>query len=63
MEKLPSTSYLRLVDIWLITTQLVPFLLVALITAIEIFREDNNNEINHHGKKRYDLFILMIVSS
>ena len=62
MEKLPSTSYLRLVDIWLITTQLVPFVLVALITAIEIFRE-GNLEINHHGKKRYDLFILMIVSS
>ena len=26
MEKLPATSYVRLVDIWLIFTQLVPFL-------------------------------------
>ena len=60
MEKLPSTSYLRLVDIWLITTQLVPFVLVALITAIEIFKE-GNLEVNHHGNKRYNLFILMIV--
>ena len=51
MEKLPPTSYLRLVDIWLITTQLTPFLLVALITSIEIFQEDNF-EINHHGMKR-----------
>ena len=26
MEKLPATSYVRMVDIWLIFTQLVPFL-------------------------------------
>ena len=51
MEKLPPTSYLRLVDIWLITTQLTPFLLVALITSIEFFQEENF-EINHHGMKR-----------
>ena len=50
MAKLPPTSYLRLVDIWLITTQLVPFLLVALTTSIAIFEDDV--EINHHGFAR-----------
>ena len=52
MEKLPPTSYLRLVDIWLITTQLTPFLLVALTTTIEFFEKDDFH-INHHGLKRY----------
>ena len=60
MEKLPSTSYLRLVDIWLISTQLTPFVLVALTTAIELFQEDDF-EINHHGQRRYNLFIFMII--
>ena len=59
MEKLPSTSYLRLVDIWLITTQLTPFVLVALTTSIEFYEEDNF-EINHHGQRRYNLSICMI---
>lgn len=30
MEKLPVTSYVRLVDIWLIFGQLVPFIQVTL---------------------------------
>ena len=51
MAKLPPTSYLRLVDIWLITTQLVPFLLVVLITSIGLY--ENDAEINHHGFTRY----------
>ena len=51
MEKLPSTSYLRMVDIWLITTQLVPFLGVVIVTFSDLF-EDHDSIINHHGFKR-----------
>ena len=48
MEKLPPTSYVRMVDIWLIFSQLVPFIEVLLITMMEFFSESEN--INHHGK-------------
>ena len=51
MEKLPPTSYVRLVDIWLINGQLVPFLEVILLTVLELKR-DEPSAINHHGFKR-----------
>ena len=58
MEKLPATSYVRLVDIWLISIQLVPFLLVVMTTASELFLEDSEEtDINHHGMARWDLFV------
>ena len=47
MEKLPATSYMRMVDIWLIVTQLLPFVQVVMTTLIELFHDDM--EINHHG--------------
>ena len=50
MEKLPPTSYIRMVDIWLIFSILIPFLEVCIIT----FKEYNNGEasitLNHHGR-------------
>ena len=50
MEKLPPTSYIRMVDIWLIWGQLIPFIEVILLTMMEYF---NAEEItNHHGFKR-----------
>ena len=51
MEKLPPTSYVRLVDIWLINGQLVPFIEVILLTVLELKRE-GTSAINHHGFKR-----------
>ena len=54
MEKLPPTSYVRLVDIWLINGQLVPFLEVILLTVLELKRE-GTSAINHHGFKRLTL--------
>ena len=48
MEKLPPTSYVRLVDIWLICGQLIPFIEVILLTLREFYMEDDD-EINHHG--------------
>ena len=50
MEKLPPTSYVRLVDIWLICGQLIPFIEVILITVKELYNDDD--EINHHGHIR-----------
>ena len=51
MEKLPPASYVRLVDIWLICCQLIPFIEVILLTLKEIYNEDDE-EINHHGQPR-----------
>ena len=66
MEKLPVTSYVRLVDIWLIVGQLIPFLevifklihtfnnlkywKVVLFTIVEFYNDDDS--INHHGFER-----------
>ena len=49
MEKLPSTSYVRMVDIWLIFGQLIPFVEVVLLTFQEAYRNDEEQEVNHHG--------------
>ena len=50
MAKLPATSYVRMVDIWLIFTQLYPFLEVVLYTIIELYNEEDFT--NHHGFKK-----------
>ena len=67
MEKLPATSYVRLVDIWLIFGQLIPFVEVDkiktfLMIQIQIFtkvalfttveRYNDDQFINHHGFQR-----------
>ena len=51
MEKLPPTSYVRMIDIWLIFCIFIPFLEVCILTIKEYFRDDNL-EINHHGRRR-----------
>ena len=57
MEKLPPTSYVRMVDIWLITTQTVPFLLVAMTTTIELYQNEAESiKINHHGFARFSKY-------
>ena len=40
MESLPPTSDIKMIDIWLILCQLVPFAQVVLLTAIEYIREE-----------------------
>ena len=42
MEKLPPTSYVKLVDVWLIMGQLIPFLEVVLLTAMERLRNESD---------------------
>jgi hypothetical protein len=51
MEKLPPTSYVRMVDIWLICGQLIPFVEVMLLTLRELY-DDQEEFINHHGEER-----------
>ena len=44
MEGLPPTSDIKMIDIWLILCQMVPFAEVVLLTAMEYFREDDSPE-------------------
>ena len=48
MEKLPPTSYVRMVDVWLIFGQLIPFIEVTLLTIMELYNFDMDR-VNHHG--------------
>ena len=43
MESLPPTSDIKMIDIWLILCQLVPFVEVVILTAIEYHRESEEN--------------------
>ena len=44
MEILPATSDIKMVDIWLILCQMVPFAEVVLLTAMEYQREDKTEK-------------------
>ena len=48
--KLPPTAYVKMIDIWLIFSQLVPFTEVLLHTFMDCMREEQDREINHHGR-------------
>ena len=46
---LPQTSYIKMIDIWLLVCILVPFFEVLLHTWIDSNRSENR-EVNNHGK-------------
>ena len=55
MEKLPSTAYIKMVDLWLLFGQITPFIEVLLQTIMERQRQrdgNGNRIINHHGRER-----------
>ena len=52
MDGLPPTSAIKMIDIWLIMCQLVPFCEVVLLTAIEYNSGEKTKTINHHGEIR-----------
>ena len=62
MEGLPSTAYMKMIDIWLIFCQLVPFIEVVLFTAKEYGRgeeekdtvERNQNKTKHKNLQNLD---------
>ena len=45
MEGLPTTSNIKMIDIWLVLCQMVPFAEVVLLTAIEYQRKDDSHDI------------------
>jgi hypothetical protein len=47
---LPTTSYVKMIDIWLIFNLFLPFLVVLLHTYMDTLREEEDREVNHHGK-------------
>ena len=47
MESLPPTSDTKLIDIWLIICQLVPFSEVVLLTAIEYLRAEDDGSADN----------------
>ena len=57
MEGLPPTSDTKMIDIWLIICQLVPFAEVVLLTAIEYVREDETavSKVPDHSSCHTDI--------
>ena len=51
-QSLPQTAYVKMVDIWLIFAQVVPFVEVLIHTWIDMMRTEGEEgrEVNHHGK-------------
>ena len=46
MEGLPPTSDIKMIDIWLVLCQMVPFAEVILLTAMEHYRADHLDDEN-----------------
>ena len=49
MDKLPSTAYIKMIDVWLILGQLIPFARVVITTMMEQMRNGSDRMVNHHG--------------
>ena len=49
-NSLPKTSYMKMVDAWLLFNLLYPFIVVLLHTYMDTLRKDEDREINHHGR-------------
>ena len=45
MEGLPPTSDIKMIDIWLVLCQMIPFAEVILLTAMEYQRQDDEDQI------------------
>ena len=52
MESLPPTSDIKMIDIWLVLCQMVPFAEVILLTAMEYNREDKKKKKGKKTKKK-----------
>ena len=49
-NNLPKTSYMKMMDVWLLFNLLYPFIIVLLHTYMDTLRIDDDREFNHHGK-------------
>ena len=45
MEELPTTAYIKMIDVWLVFCQLIPFTEVILLTLIENRRMEEENVV------------------
>ena len=52
MESLPPTSDIKMIDIWLVLCQMVPFAEVMLLTAMEYKREEKTKKTKKGKKKK-----------
>ena len=53
-SNLPQTSYMKMIDVWLVTGMIVPFVIIAVLVILDrmIIRESNQvNEIGNDGQK------------
>ena len=51
-NKLPQTSYIKMIDVWLLVSLTKPFLDIMIQTYIDSLRDDCQREVNHHGNPR-----------
>ena len=51
-NKLPQTSYIKMIDFWLLVSLTKPFLDIMIQTYIDSLRDDSQREVNHHGNPR-----------
>ena len=49
-NSLPTTAYVKMIDVWLLFCLFIPFLEVILHTYMDTLREDMERNVNHHGK-------------
>ena len=49
-NNLPKTSYMKMIDVWLLFNLLYPFIVVLLHTYMDTMRNEEEREINHHGR-------------
>ena len=49
-QSLPPTAYVKMIDVWLIFAQMIPFMEVLLHSWMDLLRVGEDREINHHGK-------------
>ena len=49
-SSLPPTAYVKMIDVWLIFSQLIPFSEVLLHTFMDCMRNEHERDINHHGR-------------
>ena len=49
-NNLPKTSYMKMMDVWLLFNLLYPFIVVLLHTYMDTLRNNEEREINHHGR-------------
>ena len=48
-QSLPTTHYVKMIELWLLFTLLIPFVEVIVHTYIESLREDTLKAVNRHG--------------